>query len=151
MIWIHRCKEAMRKVGIRVAISAAVAVAGTSVSMLAATPASAATCSGASNIHQSPSVHAYVPSPSGCSLREGDSGSGVIALQQALNKCYNAGLSTDGKFGPKTRSALISAQKNAGTGADGIFGPDTRAKLEWPFYKDRPENGDYVFSVCRRL
>ncbi|MEV6321481.1 peptidoglycan-binding domain-containing protein [Nocardia sp. NPDC051787] len=84
-------------------------------------------------------------------MRSGDSGSGVIALQKALNKCYKAGLSEDGKFGPRTRSALMSAQKDAKTDPDGIFGPDTRAKMEWPFYKDRPENGDYPFSVCRRL
>lgn len=141
----------MRNFGIRLAVSAAIVMAGTGISVLAAAPASAATCSDATHVNQDPNVRAYVPSPSGCSLREGNSGVAVIALQRALNKCYNAGLSDDGKFGPKTRSALVSAQKAAGTGADGIFGPDTRAKLKWPFYKDRPENGNYVFSVCRRL
>jgi hypothetical protein len=66
-----------------------------------------------------------------CYLRYGDGLYGnkndgtwnaVMALQDALNTCYGANLSVDGKFGTKTRDALKAAQKKMGVKADGIFG-----------------------------
>lgn len=68
-----------------------------------------------------------------CTLREGNSGSGVKALQSALNLCHGAALSLDGQFGSKTRSALVAAQRSIGASADGIFGPDTRSRMKWMF------------------
>lgn len=71
-----------------------------------------------------------------CQLSKGNTGSGVKALQRTLNLCYSAGLDTDGVFGDKTRSALISAQKKAGTTADGIYGPNTRDAIKWPWWTE---------------
>ncbi|WP_432278733.1 peptidoglycan-binding domain-containing protein [Nocardia carnea] len=65
-------------------------------------------------------------------MSEGASGDGVRALQTALRACYNADISTDGQFGPKTKAALKRAQASAGTTADGIYGPKTRDALKWP-------------------
>lgn len=69
-----------------------------------------------------------------CQLRQGNTGDGVRGLQENLNRCYGAGLGVDGQFGPRTRSALVSAQRRAGTAADGIYGPNTRRALVWFAY-----------------
>jgi peptidoglycan hydrolase-like protein with peptidoglycan-binding domain len=66
-----------------------------------------------------------------CQLRQGNTGQGVSALQENLNRCYGAGLVVDGNFGSRTRSALVSAQRRAGTAADGVYGPNTRRALVW--------------------
>ena len=62
-------------------------------------------------------------------LRRGSTGAAVIALQTFLNQETNAGLSTDGKFGPKTKAAVISYQYSNGLTADGAVGPKTRAVM----------------------
>ena len=62
-------------------------------------------------------------------LRQGLSGTMVASLQISLNQKINAGLSTDGKFGPKTKAAVISYQESQGLVVDGIVGPKTRAAL----------------------
>ncbi|HEY1016878.1 MAG TPA: peptidoglycan-binding protein [Herpetosiphonaceae bacterium] len=61
-------------------------------------------------------------------VREGDNGIVVQALQRELNK-HGKSLSVDGAFGPGTRSAVVSFQSSKGLGADGIAGPDTWAAL----------------------
>lgn len=42
-------------------------------------------------------------------LSQGSCGSNVVSLQVALNKYAKSGISNDGKFGPKTKSALAAA------------------------------------------
>ncbi|REG01113.1 putative peptidoglycan binding protein [Asanoa ferruginea] len=69
-----------------------------------------------------------------CQLRQGNTGDGVRWLQENLNRCYTAGLTVDSQFGPRTRSALVSAQRRAGTAADGIYGPNTRRAMVWFAY-----------------
>lgn len=69
-----------------------------------------------------------------CQLRQGNTGDGVRWLQENLNHCYSAGLAVDSNFGPRTRSALVSAQRRAGTAADGVYGPNTRRALVWFAY-----------------
>ncbi|MBL8151559.1 MAG: peptidoglycan-binding protein [Blastocatellia bacterium] len=60
-------------------------------------------------------------------LRNGDSGSDVSSLQQALkDRGFDPG-TIDGEFGDKTESALKAFQQAAGISADGIMGSETRA------------------------
>jgi len=56
-------------------------------------------------------------------LKIGMTGEDVKLLQTVL------GVSVDGSFGPKTKSALIAFQIKKGLSPDGVFGPKTRAKL----------------------
>ncbi|WP_137993839.1 peptidoglycan-binding domain-containing protein [Streptomyces vilmorinianum] len=71
-----------------------------------------------------------------CEMAEGSNGTHVRALQNALNHCYSAGISSDGSFGPATESALKAAQRAAGVTADGIYGPNTRDAIKWPRFSD---------------
>jgi peptidoglycan hydrolase-like protein with peptidoglycan-binding domain len=64
-----------------------------------------------------------------CQMGQGAQSEAVLYLQYTLNYCYNAGLSQDGDFGPRTRAALVSAQRSAGAAADGVYGPETRSKI----------------------
>jgi len=54
-------------------------------------------------------------------LRVGSRGDQVICLQASL------GLKADGKFGPKTKVAVMNWQKTKGLKADGVFGAKSRA------------------------
>jgi len=117
-----------------------VAVLGAGLAMLTAAPANAAaSCTRAVTITGASGTHAVVPGTSGgtstnpgqCDLFEGSSGAGVKAMQQGMNSCYGAGITADGQFGPKTRSALIAVQGRIGVRADGIFGPNTRGAMNW--------------------
>lgn len=117
-----------------------VAVLGAGLAMLTAAPANAAaSCTRAVTITGVSGTHAVVPgagggtstNPGTCHLSEGSSGAGVKAMQQGMNSCYGAGITADGQFGPKTRSALIAVQKRIGVTADGIFGPNTRGAMNW--------------------
>lgn len=56
-------------------------------------------------------------------LRQGMSGSQVMALQTAL------GISADGKFGPMTATAVMNFQGSHGLTKDGVVGPMTGAKI----------------------
>lgn len=61
-------------------------------------------------------------------LKSGSSGSSVkLAQQKLIAAGYN--ISADGKFGSKTKSAVIAFQKANGLTADGIIGPKTWAAL----------------------
>ena len=57
-------------------------------------------------------------------LRQGSSGSQVVALQQTLG-----GLVADGAFGPLTKAAVMAYQSANGLVADGVVGPMTGAAL----------------------
>jgi hypothetical protein len=56
-------------------------------------------------------------------LRVGSAGAQVVCLQASLS----GGLLADGKFGPKTKAAVMSWQSGKGLVADGIFGTKSRA------------------------
>ncbi len=61
-------------------------------------------------------------------IYEGASGKAVTALQTKLAEFgYYEGV--DGKFGPKTTSAVMAFQDAHGLKVDGIVGPETKAKL----------------------
>ena len=73
--------------------------------------------------------YAWPNNQPGTFLREGDSGSAVQLMQQAmLSKGINPGL-PDGKFGPRTKAAVIEFQKNGDGERDsnivGVVGPLT--------------------------
>lgn len=62
------------------------------------------------------------PTSGGTVLREGDSGDGVLALQNRLrSQGYFSGVAT-GYFGPVTREAVIGFQNALGLSEDGIAG-----------------------------
>lgn len=61
-------------------------------------------------------------------LRSGDSGAKVKALQASLN-LRGAKIDADGKFGPATKSAVKKAQSKYGIASDGIAGPNTWRSL----------------------
>jgi lipoprotein-anchoring transpeptidase ErfK/SrfK len=68
------------------------------------------------------------PGPPALSL--GDTGSGVLALQQRLSALgYWLG-TPDGVFGDSTEQAVYALQKAAGIGRDGVVGPATEAALQ---------------------
>lgn len=63
------------------------------------------------------------PTPRTETLRRGDKGDAVLALQKRL------GMVPDGSFGPATESAVKRWQQAHGLTADGVAGPQTLAKL----------------------
>ena len=64
-----------------------------------------------------------------CHLEYGSKGEQVKLLQQELNSVMNAGLTVDGSFGSKSKTAVINFQKKYGLEADGIVGIATAGKL----------------------
>jgi hypothetical protein len=58
-------------------------------------------------------------------VKQGDSGAAVKALQRELNQKHHYGLTEDGIFGAGTESAVISFQSHMGLSADGIVGAGT--------------------------
>ena len=105
-----------------------------------ATPSPTATPSPSATPSATPtaSTPAATPSPSAspsatatarASLRRGDSGPEVRALQERLSGLgYWLG-PPDGSFGALTQQAVFALQKAAGLSRDGIVGPDTRRAL----------------------
>jgi hypothetical protein len=61
-------------------------------------------------------------------LRRGDKGEAVLALQQLLN-ARGRSLMADGDFGPRTENSVRVFQETAGLAVDGIVGPKTWAAL----------------------
>ncbi|MFI9613343.1 penicillin-insensitive murein endopeptidase [Streptomyces sp. NPDC052023] len=66
-------------------------------------------------------------------VRQGDDGPAVRAVQSLLNAKRGAGLSVDGAFGPATHTAVRTFQSHAGIGVDGVVGPATWKNLLWHY------------------
>ncbi|WP_406468262.1 penicillin-insensitive murein endopeptidase [Streptomyces sp. NBC_01594] len=66
-------------------------------------------------------------------VRQGDNGPAVKAVQSLLNAKRRSGLGVDGAFGPGTDSAVRAFQSHAGLGADGVVGPTTWKNLLWHY------------------
>jgi peptidoglycan hydrolase-like protein with peptidoglycan-binding domain len=105
-----------------------------------AMPASAAaSCTSTSKFTDSVGFTATIPTVGSnthndnCDLGEGNVSTAVGALQRDLNACYGAGLAVDNDYGPKTKAAVVTAQRDAGISADGIYGPQTRNNILWIF------------------
>ncbi len=68
--------------------------------------------------------------PASTTLRRGDAGPEVLALQERLTGLgYWLG-PADGSFGPLAQQAVFALQGAAGLARDGIVGPNTRAALD---------------------
>jgi len=89
-----------------------------------------------------------------CSLKQGNTGWGVVVLQEALRACFGQNISADGQFGPLTKNALRNAQSQinsrygAGIAVDGEYGPQTAS---WWWDAKYYRTGGVVyggFSVC---
>ncbi|MFE6409891.1 penicillin-insensitive murein endopeptidase [Streptomyces sp. NPDC057837] len=66
-------------------------------------------------------------------VRQGDAGPAVRAVQALLNAKRAAGLTADGVFGPATQTAVRAFQAHAGIGVDGVAGPATWRNLLWHY------------------
>jgi hypothetical protein len=66
-----------------------------------------------------------LPPYPGYFMRVGVRGESVRQVQTCLNSVNNAGLATDGIFGPLTQAAVINYQRVNGLVPDGIVGPIT--------------------------
>lgn len=70
-----------------------------------------------------------LPSYPGSPLRVGVRGESVRQVQVCLNKVINAGLATDGIFGPLTLQAVTNFQRRFGLATDGVIGPITWRRI----------------------
>ncbi|MFE1328478.1 penicillin-insensitive murein endopeptidase [Streptomyces sp. NPDC058735] len=66
-------------------------------------------------------------------VRQGDNGPAVKAVQALLDAKRSAGLPVDGAFGPATSAAVRTFQSHAGLGVDGVVGPATWKNLLWHY------------------
>ncbi|MFC5804254.1 penicillin-insensitive murein endopeptidase [Streptomyces formicae] len=66
-------------------------------------------------------------------VRQGDNGPAVQALQSLLNAKRGAGLGVDGAFGSATHAAVSTFQSHAGVGVDGVVGTTTWKNLLWHY------------------
>jgi peptidoglycan hydrolase-like protein with peptidoglycan-binding domain len=76
-------------------------------------------------------------------IRAGDTGSAVRALQVELNAKRRLSLPVTGEFDAATTTAVRDFQTHAGIGSDGIVGPITWKNLVWHF--DYP---DFTQNLC---
>ena len=65
----------------------------------------------------------------GCTLRAGDRGEPVAALQRALALCMHKKVAPDGVFGSGTSRALTALG-----GAGGDYGPAVAKAMTWPWF-----------------
>lgn len=80
-----------------------------------------------------PAPSSTAPSPEaaeGTTLRPGDTGPRVTALQQRLTTLGYWNGTADGTYGHVTAQAVLALQKSAGLTRDGMAGPRTMAALE---------------------
>lgn len=93
------------------------------------------------NIADSVAVDSFIAR--GPNLREGDWGSQVVELQALLN-AKGAGIAADGKYGPRTRNAVMAVQRAYRLDVDGVVGPDTFAALRavQPPVRSKVRKGD---------
>lgn len=84
------------------------------------------------------------PPPPAPSLRRGDSGPEVAALQERLLALNFWVPAVDGTYGSVTAQAVMAFQKSAGLARDGIAGPVTLAALETAGPVGPREGGDHV-------
>jgi hypothetical protein len=116
--------------------------------LLAVAPASAANPQGACNSYShwrniAGRYDAWVPTRSYgdynpvCSLGPGFTGAGVRVLQQVLNRCYGAHLTTDGIWGPRTSSAMLRAFEEEGMDTDNgpRYNDGVRRRMEWVYWR----------------
>ena len=105
-----------------------------------------------------PTPPSGVPPYPGQLIRVGSRGDDVARIQRCLNTVINAGLNTDGIFGPLTQNAVMNFQRSRGLNPDGIVGPLTwnalmptcyaQTMAEYPGFLIREgARGDYVTQI----
>jgi peptidoglycan hydrolase-like protein with peptidoglycan-binding domain len=75
-------------------------------------------------------AHDPAAAPAGTTLRPGDRGPRVAALQQRLTALGYWNGDADGSYGAATAQAVMAFQKSAGLARDGLAGPATQAGLD---------------------
>jgi hypothetical protein len=75
-----------------------------------------------------------------CTLRAGNTGDGVAALQIALDQCHHWDISVDRSFGAQTDVALSVQQTLLHISSDGIYGSQSRKAMSWPRSDDNPND-----------
>ncbi|MDQ3654922.1 MAG: penicillin-insensitive murein endopeptidase [Chloroflexota bacterium] len=70
-------------------------------------------------------------------------------VQEALNRVNGAGLTADGRFGPRSRTAVQAFQRRQGLPADGVVGPLTEAALVAAGATRPPSAGSTPRTVLR--
>jgi peptidoglycan hydrolase-like protein with peptidoglycan-binding domain len=106
------------------------AVAGGLLGIVPAVPAAALPTCNSHIVHDEANVPSVASTGSvDCVMGQGAHSDAVLYLQFSLNYCYGAGLVQDGDFGPRTKAALIEAQRQSGAARDGVYGPETRRKM----------------------
>ncbi|TML84210.1 MAG: peptidoglycan-binding protein [Actinobacteria bacterium] len=96
----------------------------TATTSTAPAPAPATTAGGSTQ----PAPSTVVKGPT-TTLKPGDTGAQVVALQRALAKLGHSPGKPDGTYGPATQQAVVAFQKANNLTADGIFGTQTLAAL----------------------
>jgi lipoprotein-anchoring transpeptidase ErfK/SrfK len=89
-------------------------------------------------------------STSGDTLRRGDRGPKVKALQKRLRQLKYWVGATDGVYGNLTQQAVYAFQKAQGLSRDGVFGPKTRAKLKNPKPVGRRSRSGRVVEIDKK-
>lgn len=85
-------------------------------------------------------------------FKQGESGTGVWALQKALSKSGVGGsLTIDGEFGPLTERVVKTFQDLVRITADGIAGPTTQSKLGSHLAALKIPGNDELITVVRSV
>lgn len=91
-------------------------------------------------------ANAWTRGVAGAGLKEGSSGDGVAALQEALIALGLLGADVRktglGTFGPRTVQAVQAFQRSQGIDAEGIYGPRTAAALREALGQTRKGHGE---------
>jgi peptidoglycan hydrolase-like protein with peptidoglycan-binding domain len=99
---------------------------------------------------RSPSVSAPPQPAVPATLRTGDKGAAVKALQERLAGLGYWNGTADGEFGSVTRQAVFALQKAAGLTRDGVVGPKTRTALKRGVRPRAKSSGGYVVEINLR-
>jgi hypothetical protein len=136
----------MRKTTVRRGLAAGSAfLSALAVTLVAPTPAQAQRDRSCDSYQSREVRRGYlrVPSRDGgelrCRLERGDRGPGVRVLKFALNQCYRADLSPNGRFDGETERALRRVQRRIGDeGPAGVYtGRTRRAGFEFTVFERR--------------
>ncbi|MDR1188578.1 MAG: hypothetical protein LBK95_14195 [Bifidobacteriaceae bacterium] len=84
-----------------------------------------------------------------CIMGQGSQGNGVLALQLSEEYCYKLPTGSppgkpDAKFGPVTRSSLVTIQGRITVTRDGVYGNNTHNKMQ---FWQRYQNGKHYCYV----
>jgi hypothetical protein len=151
---VHRNREDYMA---RKLVSSAIAIllAAAAVTIATSSPAAAShgPCRGLANnsVVTPPWVVSTIQAPSlyhnqkrfHCTLRRGDQGWGVVALQISLRNCYHEDVEITGVYNAQTQGMVMWVQAYHNRTVDGIYGPVTRSAMNWWTKHEGPGAVDY--------